>query len=160
MDWTPELLNETIHQLVPFVSRAGVYLQEAGRGYVKMSLPLKGNENHIGSIYAGALFTLSEIPGGVLFLTSFDTKKFIPIIKAMNIQFLSIARTDVHVEVRMSEMEIQRIQKEAVARGKADYILSSQIRNDHGEVVASCEGVYQLRAMGESSGFDIGADSQ
>lgn len=156
MDWTPELLNETIHQLFPFVSRAGVHLQEAGRGYVKMSLPLKGNENHIGS----TLFTLSEIPGGVLFLTSFDTEKFIPIIKAMNIQFLSVARTDVHVEVRMSETEIQRIQKEAVSRGKADYILSSQIRNDHGEVVASCEGVYQLRSMGESSRFEIGVDSQ
>jgi hypothetical protein len=40
-------------------------------------------------------FTVAEIPGGALFLSSFDTSKYFPIVKALNIAFLKPAKSDV-----------------------------------------------------------------
>ena len=54
-------------------------------------MPLKPNKNHIGTMYAGALFTLAEMPGGVLFLSSFDNKAFFPIVKELTMKFVKQA---------------------------------------------------------------------
>lgn len=67
MNLTPEEVNKLIEQTVPVVARSGVRVDAISRGYVKMSAPLEGNENHIGIMYAGTLFTLAEVPGGLLF---------------------------------------------------------------------------------------------
>lgn len=64
-------------------------------------MPGAGNENHIGSMYAGALFTLAEIPGGALFLTSFDSARFYPIVKEMTLRFRRPAKGDIRVEARL-----------------------------------------------------------
>lgn len=83
-----------------------------------------------------------------MFLTSFDAGKYYPVIKDMHIRFRRPATTDVHVEVRMGEKEIARIEQEAAEKGKADYILEGNIIDGNGEVVAIMTGTYQLRAMG------------
>lgn len=72
-------------------------------------------------MYAGALFTLAELPGGVVYLSSFDTRRFYPIVKDMQIRFRRPAKTDITVEVHLSDDEVQRIQNEADANGKADF---------------------------------------
>ena len=51
---------------IPFAGRAGFVVEVIGEGYLRARIPLKGNRNHMGSMYAGALFTLAEIPGGVM----------------------------------------------------------------------------------------------
>jgi len=140
----PEDFNPLMHQMVPFVARAGVCVETMRRGYVKMVMPLQGNENHIGSIYAGALFTLGEVPGGALFFSTFDAEKYVPVVKEMNIQFIRKAETDVSVVVQLSDPEIDRIEKEAEEIGRADFRLNSHILDNRGEVVAICSGLYQL----------------
>ena len=37
-----------------------------------MLMPFKPNRNHLGTMYAGALFTLAEIPGGAVLISAFD----------------------------------------------------------------------------------------
>ena len=108
-------------------------------------MPLSGNQNHIGTLYAGALFTLAEIPGGALFLTSFDVQRFYPLIKEMNLRFRRPATSDITVEARLSDEEIARIQAEAEQNGKADYHLELQLCDASGEVVAQTRALYQLR---------------
>jgi acyl-coenzyme A thioesterase PaaI-like protein len=108
-------------------------------------MPLAGNQNHIGSMYAGALFTLAEIPGGALFLTSFDAQHFYPIIKEMNLRFRRPATGDIRVEARLEDAQIQALQKQATEEGKADYVLELQLIDESGEVVAQSRGLYQLR---------------
>lgn len=141
-----ETIRKMTTKSIPFAERAGIDLVEFERGHVKMKIPLEPNKNHIGTMYAGALFTLAEIPGGAIFMSAFDMTKFFPIVAEMNIKYLKPATTDIYVEVKMSEEEIQRITNEATENGKAVFILEKELKDEHGEVVAITTGTYQARA--------------
>jgi acyl-coenzyme A thioesterase PaaI-like protein len=147
MDISADTLKKFSGRRVAFIENMGLETIEARPGYVKLKAPLKGNENHIGIMYAGALFTLAEVPGGTLFSTSFDVTKYYPIVKEMSIRFRRPAATDITLEITMSEDEVDRIQTEAEANGKADYVLEGELKDESGEVVALSKGVYQIRAI-------------
>ena len=93
------LIKAASDKTFPFVERCGVRTLDVERGYCKMMMPLEPNLNHVGIMYAGALYTIAELPGGVIYLTSFDTRRFYPIVKDMAIRFRRPATTDVTVEV-------------------------------------------------------------
>lgn len=145
---SPEDAKAFIEKPFAFVERIGLRALVMEPRRVKLELPLAGNANHIGSIYAGALFTVAELPGGALFLTTFDVERFFPVLKTMNIRFRRPAFTDVTVEVSLSQAETDRIATEAETRGKAEFILQTEVRDADGQVVAQAEGVYQLRKTG------------
>ena len=148
MDLTPETLKQFIEKPFAFVERIGLKALELKPYYVKLAAPIAGNENHIGGMYAGALFTLAEIPGGALFLTTFDVSKFYPIIKEMTIRFVAPAKTDVTIEMYLSKEEASHIEAEARENGRADYVLEGEVKDASGVVVAVSKGLYQLRAYG------------
>jgi len=141
-----ETIRKMTTKSIPFAERAGIDLIEFERGHVKMKIPLEPNKNHIGTMYAGALFTLAEIPGGAIFMSAFDMTKFFPIVVEMNIKYLKPATTDIYVEVNMSEEEIERITKEATENGKSTFILEKELKDENGVVVAITTGTYQARA--------------
>ena len=148
MKLSPEIIKQFIEKPFAFVENMGLKALELEPFRVKLAAPLKGNENHIGSMYAGALFTLAEIPGGALYLTSFDTDRFYPVIKEMNIRFRRPAQTEATIEITMSEEEVEKVQAEAGENGKADYVLEGEIKDESGEVVTISRGIYQLRTIG------------
>lgn len=140
-----EMARAFTEEKIDFVRRSGLKAEELQPGFVRLRMPLAGNQNHIGTLYAGALFTLAEIPGGALFLTSFDVQRFYPLIKEMNLRFRRPAASDISVEARLDGAEIERIQSEAERAGKADYRLELQLLDTAGEVVAETSALYQLR---------------
>ena len=142
---TPEEAQAFMEKPFAFVERAGVKAIVMEPRRIKLWLPLEGNTNHIGSIYAGALFTVAELSGGALFLTTFDVTRFYPVLKAMNIRFRRPAFTDVTVEVALTAEEARRIAEEAERRGKAEFTLNVEVRDAGDRVVAETEGIYQLR---------------
>lgn len=141
-----ETIRKMTTRSIPFAERAGIDLVEFKRGHVKMKIPLEPNKNHIGTMYAGALFTLAEIPGGAIFMSAFDMTKFFPIVAEMTIKYLKPATTDIYVEVTMSENEIERITKEATDNGKSTFILEKELKDENGVIVAITTGTYQARA--------------
>lgn len=141
-----ELVRQLTEEQIAFVQRSGLKAEVLEVGHVSLRMPLTGNQNHIGSMYAGALFTLAEIPGGALFLTSFDAQRFYPIVKEMNLRFRRPASGDIWVEARLTAEEIQQLQKQATELGKAEYVLQLQLTDESGEVVVESRGLYQLRA--------------
>ena len=140
-----ELVRQLTEEQIAFVQRSGLKADVLEVGHVRLRMPLAGNQNHIGSMYAGALCTLAEIPGGALFLTSFDTQRFYPIVKEMNLRFRRPATGDIQVEASLSKAQIEQLQKQATEEGKAEYVLELQLTDDSGEVVAQSRGLYQLR---------------
>lgn len=145
MTFPVEIARQLTEEQIAFVKRSQLKAEVLERGLVRLRMPLAGNENHIGSMYAGALFTLAEIPGGALFLTSFDTQRFYPIIKEMNLRFRRPAIGDISVEAQLASDDIERLQSEASEQGKAEFVLDLQLRDASGEVVVESRGVYQLR---------------
>ncbi len=132
---------------IPFVGRTEVEVLELEPGYVKMRMPLQPNLNHVGTMYAGAIFTLAELPGGAIFLSTFDVNRFYPLIKGMEIKYLKPATTDVTVEVRLDLDEAARIQETANEKGKANYDWDCEVKDANGVVVAVTSNHYQLRSL-------------
>jgi acyl-coenzyme A thioesterase PaaI-like protein len=140
-------LKFAIEKGIPFAGRTEVKVLELEPGYVKMMMPLEPNINHVGTMYAGALFTLAELPGGAIFLSTFDANQFFPLIKGMEIKFLKPAATDITVEVRLDSDEAAKIQEKANELGKADYDWECELKDANGQVVAVSSNRYQLRRM-------------
>jgi len=145
MNMPIELVRQLTEEQIAFVKRSGLKAEVLEPGFVRLRMPLQGNQNHIGSMYAGALFTLAEIPGGALFMTSFDVQGYYPIIKEMNLRFRRPATADILVEARMSAEQISQISAQADSEGKADYRLDLELKDANGEVVAVSQGLYQMR---------------
>ncbi len=131
---------------IAFVERSGLKVEALDRGRVVCRMPFDGNGNHIGTMYAGALFTCAEIPGGALFLSTFDPQKCFPIVKSLDLKFLKPATSDVRIEVLLSEESIHRINTDLAANGKAEFVLEGDLVDMQGTVVAHSHGVYQLRS--------------
>lgn len=129
-----ELTRQLTEEQIAFVKRSGLKAETLEPGFVRLCMPLAGNQNHIGSMYAGALF-----------LTSFDVQRFYPLIKEMNLRFRRPATGDIHVEARLSDEEIERLQHEATLHGKAEFLLELRLTDASGECVAESRGCYQLR---------------
>jgi acyl-coenzyme A thioesterase PaaI-like protein len=131
------------------IKRTGIKLLEMKERYAKLLMPLEGNVNHINMMYAGSLFTIGEINGGIIHVCSFDVHKYVPIVKEINIRFRRPAFTDITVEVSMEKEEADRIQKEAAEKGKADFEMELELKDTNGEVVSIVKGIWQIRKMPE-----------
>ena len=140
-------LKDLVEKKIPFLHRMGLTLLEARPCYTRLMAPMKGNENHIGTMYAGALFTLAEVPGGVIALSTFDPSRFYPVVKNLTMEFKAPVTTDAFIEIEISREEAERILKEADENGKADFELNAEIKNAEGAVVALSRGLYQIRKI-------------
>ncbi len=130
----------------PFAERTGYDILELRPGHCHARMPLAPNVNHIGTMYAGALFTLAEMPGGAVSLATFDPERYYPIVKDLRIRFTALATTDIDVRVTLPDEEVARVLAEVEERGKADYAWDCELTDAHGTVVARTENLYQLRA--------------
>lgn len=126
----------------PILEDLGLELLSSERGRCEMRLPFENNGNHVGILYAGALFTLGEVPGGVLFSGAFDSKRFYPIVVEMSIKFLKPGTTAATVVADMSDDEIDRVTAELEEKGRSRYVLTTEIRDESGTVIATTEGSY------------------
>ena len=60
------MMNGAMEFTIPPAHKMGIKAVEARRGYAAASVPLEGNGNHFGVMYAGVQFTVAEILGGII----------------------------------------------------------------------------------------------
>lgn len=144
-----DMMNGAMAVAIPPAAKMDITVLEARRGHAAARVPLEGNGNHFGVVYAGVQFTVAEILGGVIALASFDAAKYFPLVKKVDIEFVGMARTDLRAEATLPDEEIDRIAAEAAERGKADFTLDAVVTDDAGQTVAVTHGLYQLRAHGK-----------
>lgn len=130
---------------VPFIVNTKLKALRLNPGGIKILMPFEPNTNHIGIMYAGALFTLAECTGGAVFTVYFKREGIFPIVKSLNITYKLPARTDVTCEYVMDPAESSRILADLEQNGKANFNVRLDLKNAEGNVVAIAEGVYQIR---------------
>ncbi len=140
-------LKKSLVEGIPAVARTGIEVLELDVGYVKMSMPFEPNINHVGIMYAGALFTLAELPGGAIYATGFDSRRYFIVVKDLQMRFRRPAKTDVTVEVRLTPEEISEIEERAERDGKADFSWDCELKDADGTVVATSTNLYQIRKI-------------
>jgi hypothetical protein len=129
------------------IRRTGLQVISLSDRYVKLLMPLKGNVNHVGMMYAGSLFTIGEVMGGAIFGASFDMGRYYPIVKEVNIRFRRPALSDITLETRLDENKVAGILAEMEEKGKADFTLDLALTDAGGETVSIVQGVWQGRKM-------------
>ncbi|WP_255322455.1 DUF4442 domain-containing protein [Mycobacterium kubicae] len=75
-----------------------------------------------------------------------STQQVLPAGQEPRIAFLGMATTALRAEASMDDETIARVEAEAAAKGKADYVLDAVVTDAAGTVVATTHGLYQLRA--------------
>ncbi|MCJ7773536.1 MAG: DUF4442 domain-containing protein [Desulfobacterales bacterium] len=137
------------------IKRTGIKILDLKDRYAKTLMPLEGNVNHVGMMYAGSLFTIGEFSGGIIHMVSFDYSHFFPIVKEVSIRFRRPAMTDVTLEVSFSIEEADNIQSEAKLNEKADFTLDLEIKDQGNEVVSLVTGIWQVRKIPEGMNVAI-----
>ena len=142
-----DAMNAAIESTIPIAHTMGVKVVEARPGFAATTVPAEGNGNHFGVIYAGVLFTVAEVLGGIIPLISFDNSKYFPLVKDLDIRFVAMAKSNVRAEASLDDETIARVEAEAAERGKADFTLDAVVTDADGQTVATTRGLYQLRAV-------------
>jgi len=83
--------------------------------------------------------------GGAAYRTYMVHPEVFPIVKGLNIKFTKPARTDITAEYKMDQADANRILAECLEKGKANYDISLELKDENGQVVAVSEGFYQIR---------------
>ncbi|MBW2181625.1 MAG: YiiD C-terminal domain-containing protein [Deltaproteobacteria bacterium] len=148
-----EAVSQRALNSVEGIKRTGLKIIDLKERYSKTLMPLEGNVNHVGMMYAGSLFTIGEFSGGIIHLVSFDINRFFPIVKEISIRFRRPALTDVTLEVSFTKEEADSIQAEAEKNEKADFTLDLEIKDQENEIVSIVNGVWQIRKIPE--GMDV-----
>jgi thioesterase domain-containing protein len=136
---------------VPILEAMGVRVVEVRPGRAVAELPPEPNVNHFGVTYAGSLFSVAEMLGGLLSLASFDLEGelagFVPIIKESTIRFRRPAVGVVRASVELAVAEVERVRRDALQSGKGEFVLEASLTDADGEVVATTVGTYQVRRL-------------
>ncbi len=134
---------------VPILEAMGIRLVEVRPGLAVAELPPGPNVNHFGVTYAGSLFSVAEMLGGVLSLATFDLEGelagFVPLVKESTIRFRRPALGVVRASTSLPDDVIARVRHDALGTGKGEFGLEAILTDEQGEVVASTAGTYQLR---------------
>jgi acyl-coenzyme A thioesterase PaaI-like protein len=141
--------QQLIDRSIAFVQRSGLRVLDCGPGYAQCWMPLAGNENHVGTMYAGAQFTLADITGGVLILASFDRRLYYPILKNLQLDFLTPATGDLILNYCLSPTTLTDLQRALQVEGKAGFELKGELTDSDSVVVARSHGVFQVRVVKE-----------
>lgn len=146
-----EAMTAIVHRTVPILGAMGIEVLESEAGRAVALLPFEPNRNHVGTAYAGSLFSVAEVLGGILALSSLTLEGYAPVVKSLSIDYLRPALGDVRATVEMSPEEIERVLAEAAATGKSNYELEVSVTDENGVTVARTVGQYQLRSFAPKS---------
>ena len=134
-------------QMIPILDAMGLEVVELTPTSAAARIPAEPNVNHFGAMYAGSLFTVAEVLGGLM-AGFMDVPGGLPLVKRLEIDFTRPAMTAVTARTTLSDEDFDRIQAEAIAHGKSNYELICEVTDEAGTVVARTHGYYQMRVMG------------
>lgn len=148
-DLTPEAVQGVIRTTVPLLASIGMEVVGVAPRRVRTRMPFShGIVNHIGTAYAGALFSFLEATGGALVLVSFDVSRWIPVIVEGTIRFLRPAPGAVEADCSLTEAERDAVHGMLEADPKASWTLTAAATAEDGRIVCEADLVYRFRAVG------------
>src|SRR5690242_12908813 len=118
-----------VHAVVPILGAMGLEIVEASTGRAAARIPTGPNVNHFGVAYAGSLFSVAEMLGGIIG-GFFDVPGAIPLVKRVEIDFTRPAMTSATASTTLSDDEIARVQAEATEAGKSNLGLLTAVVDD------------------------------
>ena len=142
-----ESISNGLNNMVPPLGKANFAVLEAEPGKVRCTMPLEGNNNHLGSVYAGMLFSFAEAAAGALLLATVDVSSIKIMVRGGRIEFHRLALTDVFADVIFDSDRLARVMGEVANEGKAFFEFPVEIKDANGDKVATAIFDYRFRAI-------------
>ena len=102
------LLNKVLHHKIPFNKPHQIEIVKVEAEAITMRLPfIRKNKNHINSMHACALATMSEYISGISLVRSLGTEKYRYILKELRMVYSYQAKEDVFTSFGLSEKWIK-----------------------------------------------------
>jgi thioesterase domain-containing protein len=136
-----------LEKAIQIIEKMGMRIVDFQKQSVKIVLPKAPNVNHVGTVYAGSLFSLADYAGGVLFYATFDIRKYYPLLKEVTIAFKKPATTDISVEASMTSAQAEQIKKITDETGKSDWDLDLELKDEKGDTCCIAHGIFQMRKI-------------
>ena len=110
-----------------------------------MKLPFRGNENHVGTMYAGSMWTLAECSGLPWCFSAFGEdvlERSLPVVAQFNIKFFKPVKCDLYIRHEWDSHDAYDLENKLLGDGKIKVWLKSKLVSKEGEEYAECEGLY------------------
>ncbi len=135
---------------VPIIDRLGLKLLERWPDGLLLRLPAgPDNLNHLGSLYAGAIFSFAEAAAALTLASVFAEYALLPVVAGSRINYGLPGLSDLQCEIRVTEADQARIRAQLASDKRAAYTASVQLRDAHGAEVATVELDFLLRLSGQ-----------
>jgi acyl-coenzyme A thioesterase PaaI-like protein len=140
---------ETLEQ-IPYTLGMGIVIEHKTNGEVEMTLPdSTGNQNMVGIVHAGALYTFGETVAGIA--AGFDLlDKAFPLARKAQIRYLQPARGAIRGSARVAASDSQRVLDELTRDGRSELCVAVSLSDAKGEIVAELDVDYAFRAFRSS----------
>ncbi|MFT6153145.1 MAG: hypothetical protein ACJA0E_000197 [Bermanella sp.] len=143
----PEIIDQICKNSVPLFDFLNVSFEFLADGVFQCHMPKERKvSNHLGSVYAGVQWSLAEVLGGIVFLSS-GINGYVPILKSMSIDFTKPALTDLVSEVRFTSNDVNEMKKSLDKDGRYNFELESNVKDINGNIVATGHAVYAIRKV-------------
>lgn len=150
-----ELIKRDFGSAVPFAAHARIEVVEVGAGLGIARLHEAPEvHNHIGSVHAGAIFTLGETASAVAMLGAFaeHISSIRPVTVEVTISYLKIARGTLVATARTA-LPAKQLQDALATQGRATLDLTVDIANDRGGMVAQMKAKWMVSASKSGKGW-------
>jgi acyl-coenzyme A thioesterase PaaI-like protein len=147
---SPFLMRATSMKLLgfisPFNSHLKAHLKEWSSKEVRISMDChRGVKNHVGSIHAGALFTLGETCAGLLIVRNFSFGEFRPLMTDINVKFTKQARGPIYGSCELSAPQLKKV-KAALAKNEFPLLpMETFLFNEKDESIATVKTTWQIK---------------
>jgi thioesterase domain-containing protein len=137
--------NATILEMIPIAGKMGIRVVDLAPGTAVLEAPPEPNINHAGMMYAGSLFTLGELLGGLIPPMTWDITGYVPVVAGVDIKFRRPAFGRIRSTATVADEERERVSQElAAGESKIRFPLSASLTDESGTEVATTEGQYVL----------------
>ncbi|HJR19817.1 MAG TPA: YiiD C-terminal domain-containing protein [Actinomycetota bacterium] len=143
---SPGEVENVVRAMVPALAFIGIEVAEVGHGHVRTRLPHAAqNGNHIGTVYAGVLFSFLEATGGALVLVSFDVARYVPVIVEGTIRYARPVTSAIECDLAMTTDEIDAVHHMLEDDRKASWTLVASAHAEDGTLACEADLVYRFR---------------
>lgn len=141
-----EAIRELVEGKIPFLAKLAVKLDCASPAGALLLLPYDhGNDNYVGTVHAGAIFTFGETAAGVAAGSVFDLSRVGMLAREATIEYLKPARTALVATSRIPADQVETTRRKIEEQGKATLAVSVEITDESGEEVARMVVQYRFR---------------
>jgi uncharacterized protein (TIGR00369 family) len=144
----PSAVKNLVENMIPFVKKTGVLVDELTPTKVKLRLPHDGsNLNPMGILHAGATFTLAETCAAALCVMALGQSVMF-IGKQVDIKFRRPGKGDAVATAQLTPADTQRLLDGAQRDGKIDAPIVVDVTDPAGEPIAQATVTMSVRKLG------------